>query len=159
MALPTNLSGLTPREAVADAMYRAIYGADTNDYNLFASAWAKDTPDSNTFTRPLGNETLDMTGMTEINEKLWGPLSKLDTHHTLGNVRVDIKDDGKTAYLTTYSLAQHHRLGEGPDVEKKGMLAGTTYFVDIVKEEDGVWRMKKWAVGINWLEGDLSIVA
>ena len=152
MAHNINISPLTPREAVADALYRAILGLDTNDSKLFGSAWMKNGP---TFERDSG--VLD--GMEAINKDLFMPLSQMDTHHTIGNVRVDIKDDGSTAYMTASALAQHHRRGEGMDPTKKGLLGGTTYLIDLVKDgDDGLWKMKKWVLKINWCDGDLSVV-
>lgn len=153
MANPITLTNLTPREAVVDALYRAVEGLDSNDAAMFESAWAKDNP---CFVR--GDTVWE--GMENINKNLFSLVSTMDTHHTIGNARVVIKEDGNTAYMTTYALAQHHRGGEGMDPTKKGLLGGTTYYVDLVKDsDDGLWKMKKWALKLNWCDGDLSVVA
>ena len=39
MAQPIYLSSLSPREAITDAMVRALVGCDRNDAALFNSAW------------------------------------------------------------------------------------------------------------------------
>ena len=152
MAHPIALTSLTPREAAIDALSRAIIGLDTKDQALFESAWSKDSP---CFQR--GDTVLE--GMEQINKHLYETISRMETHHTISNCRVDLKEDGETAHMTTYALAQHHRAGEGMDPTKKGLLGGTTYFIDLVKEGDeGSWKMKKWVLQINWCDGDLSVV-
>jgi hypothetical protein len=42
MAYILNLSGLTPREAITDALYRAVIGFDRNDIAAFDSAFVED---------------------------------------------------------------------------------------------------------------------
>ena len=152
MAHPITLASLSPREAMQDALYRGVIGLDTNDSALFESAWAKDQP---CFDR----EGTIFNGMDEINKNLWEPVSHLDSHHTISNVRVNLKEGADTAYLTGYAIAQHYRGGEGKDPTKQGLLGGTMYFVDLVKDsDDGMWKIKKWAMKICWVEGDLSVV-
>ena len=147
------LASLIPHEAVVDALYRGVIGLDTNDSALFESAWAKDNP---CFDR----DGTILDGMDAINQNLFEPVSHMDSHHTISNVRVDVKDGADTAYMTTYAIAQHCRRGEATDPTTKGLLAGTMYFIDLVKDgSDGLWKMKKWAMKINWIEGDVSIVA
>lgn len=153
MSHPINLTALTPREGVADALYRAVIGLDTNDAAMFESAWDKTNA---RFERSTG---APLVGMDAINKELFGLVSTMETHHTIGTLRVDIKDDGKTAYMTCYALAQHHRAGEGADPTKKGLLGGTTYFVDLVKDDqDGLWKMTKWVLQLNWSDGDISVI-
>lgn len=152
MANPITLTNLSPREAVVDALYRAVLGLDTNDAAMFESAWAKDKP---TFVR--GDTVWE--GMETINKNLFDLVASMDTHHTVSNIRVDMKEGGSTASMTTYTLAQHHRAGEGMDPTKKGLMGGTTYFVDLVKDSgDGLWKMKKWELKLNWCDGDISVI-
>ena len=97
MAQPIALSSLSIHEAVADALYRAVIGLDTNDHALFESAWDKNNA---CFDR----EGTLFDGMDEINKNLWELISKLDSHHTISNVRIDVKDGADTAYMTGYRL-------------------------------------------------------
>ena len=41
-AAPTTLRGLSTREAISDAIYRAVLGLDTTDKALFDSAFMQD---------------------------------------------------------------------------------------------------------------------
>lgn len=150
MEYSIRISPLPPREAVIDALYRAVIGLDTKDANMFESAFTRDA----VFQR---DDTL-LEGLEAIDKDLYRLVTKLDTHHTIGNARVDIKENGSTAYMTAYCLAQHHRQGEAMDPTKKGLLGGTTYFIDLVMQSDGVWKIKKWVLKINWCDGDLSVV-
>ena len=43
MSPPITLPSLTPREAVADALYRCLEGLDTNDLTMFKSAWVDES--------------------------------------------------------------------------------------------------------------------
>jgi hypothetical protein len=49
------LTNLSPREAVADALYRCTLGADTNNHDLFASGCLNDE----TMTIVFGQKTLN----------------------------------------------------------------------------------------------------
>lgn len=135
MEYKIKVSPLTPREAVADALYRAVIGLDTNDLKMFESAF--------TTNAIFQRDDIVMDGLESIKKDLFEPLMQMDTHHTIGNVRVDIDADGSKAKMTTYTLAQHHRKGEGMDSTKKGLLGGTTYFIDLIKDDGGgLWRMR-----------------
>lgn len=153
MALPPGLTSLTAREAIADALYRCVYGLDTNNIELFESAWAK-SPDV----------CLDMngtvhSGMDSIRDKVFNPIGPLDTTHTISNMRVDVQDGAKAAKMTAYALAQHFRAGEGLDLTSKHLMSGGIYSIDLTHDShDGLWKVVKWAIKFVWLEGDMSIV-
>ena len=157
MAHTLSLKSLTPSEAVADALHRAILGLDTNDSTLFESAWDKDEA---CFDRD--GTVLD--GWDAISEHLYQTVSKLESHHTIGNIRVDLKDD-ETAHMTAYTIARHDRVGEATDPTKKGLVGGSIYSIDLVKDKGspsgpdrGLWKMRKWAMKICWVEGNVSVV-
>lgn len=156
MSYPEVLTSPTQHESIVDALYRCIIGLDTNDEAMFVSAWSQTTEPS---YEMLGTTT---TGLEALKTDLFGRVSGLDTHHNLSNVRVDVRD-GNVASMTANAIAQHHRLGEGVDPEKKGFMSGATYFVDVVREGsdgqwNGPWRIKKWVMKIAWLEGDRSVM-
>jgi molybdopterin synthase catalytic subunit len=37
-------------------------------------------------------------------------------------------------------------------------MSGGEYFVDLVKERDGLWKIKKWTMKVIWSQGDRSII-
>ncbi|KAK4493660.1 hypothetical protein PRZ48_014845 [Zasmidium cellare] len=145
-------AGMTPREAIADAMYRCLLGLDTANLALFESAW------SNEHTVLFEMGTNAMHGLEEIKSKMYNLISTLDTHHNISNVRIDAQPGAKTAYMTAYALAQHHRSGEGVDTKSEHLISGAYYFIDVVEDGDGVWRIKEWRMTVAWLDGDRSIV-
>lgn len=159
---PITLTSLTSREAVADALYRAVTGLDANDLSLFESAFE------------LQDCMFDLngtvsTGIQEIRDNVFSAVGPLDTTHFISNVRVSLTEgEGKKegeeekAYMTAYALAQHYRTGEGIDLkaERGHLMSGSMYFLDLVKSEgnEGLWRIKKWGMKIVWLDGDMGVV-
>lgn len=154
MAHPVSLTGLSPREAITDAMYRVIIGLDTNNLELFDSGWVANGADAS--FEMNGNVVASLDAIHDNMFKVIGPL---DTTHFINNVRVEYKDGADTAYLTASALAQHFGAGEGLAPEAKRLLSGSMYFIDLVKDEgDGLWKVKKWAMKLIWKEGDMNIV-
>lgn len=153
-SLPVTLNPpLSGREAVADAVYRALLGLDTNDAKLFESGLTEDVIFTVNESTTHGREAL-VSGS-------FAKLSKLDTTHFLTNVRVHIDEGGATASLTASALSQHYRGGEGMDPKAERYLAGTLYFLDLVRDDDeagGIWRVKNWKIRTSWNEGNVAIV-
>lgn len=146
------LKHLTAREAIADAIHRAVLAFDTNDQDLFQSAWTTDSP---VFVR---NGT-SHTGLIAVTENIFGAVAKLETQHSISNIRIELDDSGNKAHMVTHMIAQHHRPGEAMDPTKKGLLGRTINHVDLVlSDESGLWRMTKWDMNITWIDGDVSIV-
>lgn len=153
MAHPIALTSLTPREAITDALYRAVIGLDANDLALFESAWVQ----GKDACFDLNGTIFD--GMEAICDNVFTLIGPLDTTHTISNVRVDVKEGADAAFMTAYALAQHYRVGEGNDPASKRLLSGSIYFIDLTKDSsDGLWKVKKWTMKIIWVEGDMSIV-
>lgn len=93
------IPGLTPREAVADTFYRCLFGLDTNEPAIFASAFLKNS-DTAIFAGPV-----ELRGWKEISASFeW--IFKITTTHISSNVRVDVKDES-TALLTAHVVAHH----------------------------------------------------
>jgi hypothetical protein len=151
MAHPIVLKHLSPREAIADAIYRITLGFDTNDTELFKSA-----VDTNiTFDR---NGQL-VEGLDAVVQNIFAPLAKLETHHSISSVRTDFEDGAKAAHAVTYTIAQHYREGEAMDPSKKGLMGGTMNRFDLVLHgKTGLWKITKCVMDIKWMEGDASIV-
>lgn len=157
----TTLLHLTPSEAVADALYRACLAIDTDDRTLFDSAWIqssdKEGPNAPTFSVVGGKSSV---GNKAIRQQLFDTVGPMDTHHMISNVRVNFKgEEGgeEVAEMTAYAHAMHHRAGEGMQPDKKGLLGGTIYELELVKDGE-VWRMKKWVNRIVWVDGDMSVM-
>lgn len=152
MAYPIHISTSSTREAILDALYRAVNAYDTNDLALHDSAFL-DSPDT-TFSLDARN----FQGLEAIRGpfKIVGPL---DTTHMVTNPRV-IHQEGEThARITATTLAQHFRAGEGKMGRKVGFLGGSFYDLDVVFEaESGLWKIKRLDIKIVWSEGDVGVV-
>ena len=149
---PIALPGLTTREAIADALYRCVIGLDSNDQQLIESAW--DT--SNAFFQI---DDIKMEGWQAINDNMIKTIGPMDTQHSISNIRVDVKDGANTAYMTAYSVAQHYRPGEGNKPDAPHLLAGSKYFIDVVKDaSDGLWKVQNWRMNVIWRDGDNSVL-
>jgi hypothetical protein len=144
---------LPDREAIPDALYRSIIGLDTNDQNIFESAWHKNA----TFIYDVAPPTQGLEAILNTTFKYVG--AGLDTTHFVSNVRVDLKDGANAASMTAHALAQHYRKGEGRNPKASRFMTGNMYWVDLAKDEgDGLWKMTKFEMKVIWCEGDASIV-
>jgi hypothetical protein len=151
MSHPHALTGLTEREAITDALYRAIISCDRNDASMLDTAFS-----SNPTVTIAGGPSI--TGLDALRAQLLDFVGPKDTQHIISNVRVDIKDS-TTASLTCYALAQHAPPGQGPDPDGPKLMAGGEYFMDLVKdEEDGLWKIEKWELKVIWRQGDRSVM-
>jgi len=149
-ALPAQLPGpaLTDREAVADALYRAVLAFDHADEALLRSAVTEDI-------------VMEMVGMSargipEIKAAVFDRVSKLDTTHFITNVRVAL-DGASTATVTCSAIAQHVRPGKGFEPGPNKFTSGGLYLCDAVKVGE-VWKLKTWKAKIVWVDGEPSVM-
>ncbi|KAH8912744.1 hypothetical protein BR93DRAFT_922707 [Coniochaeta sp. PMI_546] len=144
---------LPDREAIPDALYRSIIGLDTNDQNIFESAWHKDA----TF---VYDEFPPAQGLDAILGSTFQYVGAgLDTTHFVSNVRVDVKDGADTATMTAHALAQHYRKDEGRNPKAPRYMTGNMYLIDLAKDNtEGLWKMTRLEIKVIWREGDASIV-
>ncbi|KAL3489614.1 SnoaL-like domain-containing protein [Aspergillus germanicus] len=151
-ALPIHLSPpLSPREAIADALYRCNEGLDTNNKPLFDSSFTE--------TATLEVNGTASEGLAAIQTNCFNVLGRKNTTHFVSNIRINIEESGEKAVMSAYSLAQHYREGEG--ISEKGdqerLLAGNLYHLDLVKETGaaggGLWRIERFVVQSSWAEG------
>lgn len=148
-----NISPLTTREAVADALYRCCLGLDCNDYDMVESSLAE----GDDLTMEVKGR-FGLKGRDQIKKYIFDFIGPLDTTHHISNVRVDVKDGADTATMSAYAVAQHYRAGEGPDPTASRLMTGAIYMLDLVKDsKDGLWKIKKWSAKMVWREGDDSI--
>ncbi|KAI1350599.1 hypothetical protein F5Y01DRAFT_305259 [Xylaria sp. FL0043] len=149
LALPANLAGgLTDREAIADALYRAVLAFDHADEALLLSAI---TPDI--LVELPGSSAKGIAGLKAA---VFDRVSKLDTTHFLSNIRVSIQND-TTAQATCSALAQHVRPGKGLEAGPNKYTSGAMYLCDMVKMGE-LWKIKKWAANIVWVDGDPTVM-
>ncbi|KAE8392581.1 hypothetical protein BDV23DRAFT_151073 [Aspergillus alliaceus] len=152
-SLPATLSpALSGRDAIADALYRCVLGLDTNDLALFDSAF---TP---TATFSINGQVSE--GLPAIHTDCFITIAKLDTTHFLSNIRINIADDGTKASATASALSQHYRAGKGLQPGQPRFLAGSLYYVDLVKEEaNDLWKIETFKLQSTWAEGDWGVMA
>jgi hypothetical protein len=151
---PQYLPSLSDREAVADALYRAALGCDQNDAELFNSAWAGEDVSFEYHT----DDKKVMSGLSVIRQNIFDIVGPMDTTHHASMVRVNLKDGADTATLTAVSTAQHCPPGGGRDPTGPKYTTGGEYAVDAVKNESGVWRIKRLVLRITWTQGDASFM-
>lgn len=111
MSYPHTLTSLTPREAITDALYRALIGFDRNDASILNSALAGEDIS-------VGGEGRNVNGLSALRMQILEHVGPMDTTHMISNVRVDYKDGESTASLTAYAMAQRGSIvrleGKGP---------------------------------------------
>lgn len=152
MALPISLTSLTTREAITDAVYRGIRGFDRNDIEFFNSAFTEDA------SFIINGQAYD--GLTTIRDKVFTRVLKLDTMHTISNIRIDVKDGANTARLSAFALAQHCPLGRGVEPDGPKFVGAGEYIIDLVLDKaDNLWKVKKWVLDLIWTQGDPSVTA
>ncbi|KAL4802582.1 hypothetical protein BDV18DRAFT_163984 [Aspergillus unguis] len=155
-SLPERLSHLTPREAITDTLNRCLHGLDTNDIDLFTSAFTQ------TATMKLNEYTSE--GIQAIKADCFDRIAKLDTTHHVTNIRIAIDTPETKAAATASVIAHHFRSGEGMEPDKRGLLTGAFYYVDFVRGEDGseygdgMWRIERFLMQTSWREGDMRVL-
>lgn len=162
----THLAGLTPREAVADVIYRATSAFDQADAALLDSAVMEDA------VLTIGDRQ-PFAGRAAIRADCWAPVSRLDTVHMASNVRVrfhadaDANDRGTAneaganmATVTANFQANHYRAGEGMKPDAVGFTTGGTYVLECVRDDDdqGLWKACSWVIHLTWVLGDPSVM-
>lgn len=153
----TNPYALTPREAVTDALHRAILGLDSNDRALFASAC-------------LATDEIEWVGGGyavrgwDAVSALFERVFALVTVHVVSNVRVSFQEFGgdrgkevKEARLTAHAVSYHVRPENKESVEERSFTGYSLYDLVLVKAEDG-WKIKRWEAKVLRTTGDRSIV-
>lgn len=153
---PINLKGLTTREAIADAFYRACGAVDEKDHQLFESALTSDVV--------LNVDGYEIPGLEKVRGAIMGTV---DTSHYVTSVRIHVdgaNNAATTAKLTANSLTQHYPAGMGATSgsSEKRFLRGAKHLAVLTKDETeegaGLWRIKEWSIKTTWYEGDMSIL-
>lgn len=153
-SFPQTLPSLTQREAIADALYRAAIASDHHDSALFESAWAGE--DVSMEIHDDNKRVLQ--GLSLIRTIILNKVGPMDTTHNISMIRVNYQDGADTASLTATSMAQHAAPGTGRDPNGIKYTVGGEYAVDLVKDDGGVWKIKKLVLNVIWSSGDASLM-
>lgn len=148
--IPVYISGLSDREAIRDTMSRCLQGLDTNNEELFVSAFH----DNDDVVFEVDGQKIQ--GISNIVEQGFDNIGPLDTTHVLSNERVYVNGDG--ARLSATAISNHFRPGEGVDPNATEYMVGCTYEVAFSKATDNLWKIKLWSICIKWKSGDPSII-
>ena len=148
------LPSLSPHEAIIDALYRAAIASDHHDSALFESAWAGEDVSMEIHD----DKKRVLQGLSLIRTMVFDRVGPMDTTHNISMVRVNYQDAADTASLTATSTAQHAAPGTGRDPNGIKYTVGGEYAVDLVKDEAGVWKIKKLVLNVIWTSGDASLM-
>ncbi|KAH8886310.1 hypothetical protein GQ53DRAFT_750802 [Thozetella sp. PMI_491] len=145
---------LSPRDAIVDALSRALVGCDNHDAELFNSAWAGEEVSFEI----LGGEKKVLPNLNTIRTHVLDRVGPMDTTHSISNIRVTAKDGADdTATITATSMAQHCPPGRGKEPDGPKYMVAGEYSADVVKM-DGIWKLKKCALKVIWTQGDPSVM-
>ncbi|MCJ1397074.1 hypothetical protein MMC11_000266 [Xylographa trunciseda] len=153
-SFPQTLPSLSQHEAIADALYRAAIASDHHDSALFNSAWAGEEVSMEIHD---GNKRV-FQGLSLIRTNVLDKVGPMDTTHNISMVRVNYQGGADTASLTATSMAQHAPSGTGRDPNGTKYTVGGEYSVDLIKDEAGVWKIKKLVLNVIWTSGDASLM-
>lgn len=145
------LDNLTTNEAIADAFYRAVLAYDLNKVELLDSAC---TPDM-TFII----DGYRVEGLEEIKRNNFASVSLMDTGHLLGNFRIKLDDDGRRARVGAVGMHNHFRQGKGSEQGADNYLVGAVYDAVVVKQDDGLWKIKQWKLIPLYRQGNPAVMA
>ncbi|KAK4444589.1 hypothetical protein QBC34DRAFT_451854 [Podospora aff. communis PSN243] len=152
---PHSLASLSTREAITDAVHRALLGCDRNDAAIFTSAWVGEDV---TFEVNDGEKKV-IPSLSTIFTAVFDRIGPMDTSHSLANVRVDVQDGADVAHLTGTSTAQHCPPGRGREPDGPKFCVGSQYDIHLLKDEaSGMWKIKKWVLNVTWTQGDPSVM-
>ncbi|CCE78579.1 Piso0_001206 [Millerozyma farinosa CBS 7064] len=150
MSSKEKLNLFLERESIKDSIYSIADAFDKNDFSLMESVCDKNMVfDLNGFV---------IQGLEEIRNKSLNIVGPMDTTHTVSNVRVDIKSDGRKATATANAIAQHFPTGQGQEKHAKNFLAGTRYYFELAKDKSDSWKVEKYVLKIIWTQGDISVM-
>lgn len=149
-----NLTGLTTREQIADVLIRACLALDCNNRALWESAWLASDP-AISMTVP-GRPSL--IGMATLNKDCLDLVGPKVTQHLISGVRIEVQEGATTARLTCNAQNQHFRKGQGLVQGAEQLLAGSTYDVELVKDDSGEWRMRTWTLHLLWTQGEWAVM-
>ncbi|KAJ5758370.1 hypothetical protein N7520_005526 [Penicillium odoratum] len=148
--LPAALPSFTTPEAITDTLHRAVLAFDTADRSLLESSFLSDAV--------FDLDGRVMNGMDEARTQCFDIVSKLDTTHFVSNVRIDYVEGASTASMTASALSQHYRPNTGKTPGATNFMGGSLYYLDVVRDTDGLWKIKTWRMKLIWTTGDVGVM-
>lgn len=146
------LPGLTPREAIADALHRSVLGIDSNNREILESGLLKNEE----IVVIAGPVTVQ--GWPAVSE-FFDTVFKLTTTHVTSNIRIEVEDGADTASMTAHAISYHVKPEDALKEEDTSYTAACLYDIDLVKDgNDGLWKIKKWILNILWTTGDKAVL-
>ena len=148
---------LTTHEAICDAIFRNTQGIDDNDVSLMESAFTQDALQDMTGFRFLNLQFGIIGGRDAIVGMTSETVGRMTTTHMTSNHRTRISEDGKTAYLTCYALAQHWRPGQGRSFAfGSNFLMGNRYEAELIFDGE-LWKFTRLVIRPQWTQGDFGV--
>lgn len=146
------LTGLTPREAIADTLHRCLRGIDSNDRELFDSAFVQD---ESMLVRAGGIRLEGWTVISAFFERVFDVV----TSHLTSGIRIEVEEGADTAFMTANSIAYHVRSEDALVMEDTSYTSACLYEIDLVKGgKDGLWKIRNWELKILWTTGDSKVL-
>jgi hypothetical protein len=140
---------MSDRDGVIECMVRYGRACDMRDYSLLATCFTEAAVIR--YTRSFSDE---IHGRAALETYLGHALTTLDaTQHLFGNFEVEANsDEGR---FRCYVQAQHVRLdAEGGHL----FTVGGRYHNDVVRGEDGLWRMTVLDFEPTWTGGNPDVL-
>jgi len=141
---------LLDREDISQVLYRYATAIDTRDWDLLATCF---TDDLEADFRSFGGREV-VKGKAQWLEVIKGTIQGLDaTQHLTANHVHAV--DGASATLVAYLQALHRLDTARSDPE---YTVGGYYTCDMLRGDDGQWRMCRYALVVTWHRGNRDIL-
>ena len=141
---------LLDREDISQVLYRYATAIDIRDWDLLATCF---TDDLEADFRSFGGREV-VKGKAQWLEAIKGTIQGLDaTQHLTANHVHTV--DGESATLVAYLQALHRLDTARSDPE---YTVGGYYTCDMLRGDDGQWRMCRYALAVTWHRGNRDIL-
>jgi len=145
-----NVQLLLDREDISQVLYRYATAIDTRDWDLLATCFTKDLEAD---FRAFGGREI-VKGRDIWLEAIKSTIAGLDApqHLTANHVHTV---DGDSGTLVAYLQALHRLDTARSDPE---YTVGGYYTCDMLRGEDGQWRMRRYSLSVTWHRGNRDIL-
>ena len=149
------LPSLTPREGIADAIYRLVNSLDNNDKIMFRSAFKEGDA---TIQVKSGGEPRNYI-VSDFEEQVLNNVGPKVTTHMVSNVRISLVDGATRAFLSASVLAQHCKMGSGLDPDGSKFMIGETYAANLERDiQEDLWKINNLTISLIWSQGDPTVL-
>ncbi|ETN38576.1 uncharacterized protein HMPREF1541_06613 [Cyphellophora europaea CBS 101466] len=152
------MAAIRPKQDAIDLILQFMYAIDTNDRTLLESSLHADVVyDQSGLEKVTGMPMPPIKGLRATADLLMGSVGRMDATHHVTNFRVQTLSPDDALEIKCYSISYHYRLGEAIVPDKEGFIAGNEYTSEVVKDDSGQWKLRKFAIRVLWCKGDLSV--